>query len=498
MLSNFLSKYWVIILAVVLHLLVIRFPFVNLEWSFSNAAFYFTTNDTKYLDQYFSYQANTLGLPLLSAVFNKIFPFIDIKYFPRMFSAASYILLGLALIRFHKLLNTKGSSKIFMIVVFLNPLIWIFGGRGTADFFPAAVGIFALALYWTSTKNAFVNFIALIVLSIAITLKYHAVFLMVPIVLEIILRTGSSLYQSFVRVVRVSSIILFLPVFYVIIVKVNLGFWLTPPFYMERHSLNVLGFVNNFWVYVGYLALLLFPFSIIETLQTLYNYWTRHQFVKIAAFLTGAISFFVAGYIWIRPIGEMNFGPMDGILGEELVGGFFMLMAFTLPLIFYRAFNESNKKISENRYLLCLFLFIIVFICILSFTRPTQRYLMFLLPIMYYFLAPKLIQEIKFYTFGIAIYSILNLFLLSNQYATGVATQLTVEYLENHGITQKTFAGDIEAHAGDVFFPYRKVNKLYTVIAGTHPQAVFTGSSNGFLMSPKAYSVVYIQPLKKR
>ncbi len=187
--SNFVKKNWVIIAAIILHLAVIGLPFVNLEWAFSEAAHYFTTHDYYYLDQYFSNQANTLTLPALSAGFSKLLPFIDISYFPRLFAAGSYILLGIAIRKMTRILfNTDKDSNLYMILVFLNPLIWIFGGRGTADFFPAAIGIFGLALYWSHANSKMKQIFAILSLSLSILLKYHAVFLLVPLAIEIFLR----------------------------------------------------------------------------------------------------------------------------------------------------------------------------------------------------------------------------------------------------------------------------------------------------------------------
>ena len=75
------------------HISLIAFPQVNLEFAFVDGAKYFLSpehNKTQ-LAQYFTYQANTLGLPLLLSGFARWFPGADILVLMRLLNVADVI-----------------------------------------------------------------------------------------------------------------------------------------------------------------------------------------------------------------------------------------------------------------------------------------------------------------------------------------------------------------------------------------------------------------------
>lgn len=491
--NNFFLEKAIIAIAVLFHVAISGFPLVNLEWAFSDAALFFTNNDHRYIDQYFEYQANTLAVPFIAAFFAKIFPFLSITTLPRIFSAIGFIFLGEALLKINRIVKTNIPGYLLLLIVFLNPLLWTFGGRGTADFPPAALGIFGLALFWEQNDGAWKKYLAVCLLGIGIILKYHTVLLLAPIVLEIFLRKDQKWKTAMWKAGTTVTGALILPVLYILLVKQELGFWLTPPIYMERHKLSASEFFTNFSIYFGYLALLLLPFSVFSFWYFIRHFPSKNKVSSIFIVIIIGSILFTLGYFWLRPQGEMNFGPLDGMLSAAISGGSFMMLALTMGIILYQGFEQiglHRNGLLSNRYILCMIAGVGIFLFILSFTRPTQRYLMFILPFAYFFLLPMILGNKKNIFVAIVMYSIMNFFLLSNQYATGTAAQDMVKEIRERGIVEKTEGGAINAHAGNIFFPYRQYNKEYMIVGGAPAGSLYTAKAGFLPMAKKSYSLI--------
>ena len=486
----------ILILAVFFHVATSNFPQVNLEWAFSDAALFFIENDNRYLDQYFTYQANTIAFPFLASVFSKIFPIISVNILTRILSAIGYYFLGQGLLKINRLIKTGLPGYILLLIVFFNPLIWTFGGRGTADFLPAALGIFGLAFYWENQIKGWKKYFSIFILAIAITLKYHAVLLIALIVIEIFFENGQNWKTSFQKAFSTVSEIIILPVLYILLVKYKLGFWLTPPIYLERHKLSVSDFFTNFIIYFGYLALLLLPFSIFSLWDIFRNIPLKSRLHSTFIFMVIGTILFSLGFFWLRPHGEMNFGPLDRLINLSITGGCFMFLAFIMGILVYKSIKQvflyKENLSNAKRYNLCMIIGVVIFIFILSFTRPTQRYLMFILPFAYLFLSPKIYycKKVNFFTIGI--YIIVNLMLLYNQYVSGSASQIMVNEIRRRGVVEKTDGGAINPHAGNVFFRFRNNKKVYKIIDGNVMGSLYT-SEAGFMPFPKkTYSLVTV------
>src|SRR5208283_1587250 len=164
------SAFLVILIAILLHLSLIRLPGINQEWVFADGAKYFETHNPILLKHYFLTQANTLGMPFLASVLHRLLPFLDQNAVMRLFSASSFLLLGYSLLKLFSLLELDYNPALLLAVVFLNPVIWTFGGRGTADLFPAALALLAITLFWQAESPPLRLVIAIMVYGIAIAL----------------------------------------------------------------------------------------------------------------------------------------------------------------------------------------------------------------------------------------------------------------------------------------------------------------------------------------
>lgn len=491
----FLEKV-IVWLTILFHIAISDFPPVNLEWAFSDAALFFTGKDHRYIEQYFTYQANTLAFPFLTAVFSKIIPFLSVMSMTRILSAIGFYFLGIALLKINRLIKTDIPGYFLLLIVFLNPLLWTFGGRGTADFLPAALGIYGLSLFWEKQIQGWKNYCSIFILGFAIVLKYHSVLLLVPIVLEIFLQKKQNWKTSFRKAVSTVISVMIFPVLYILLVKHELGFWLTPPTYMERHKLSSSNFFTNFIIYFGYLALLLLPFSIFS----IWHFFRRippknRLYSTIMLIIIGTI-LLTFGFFWLRPQGEMNFGPLDGVITVAISGGSFMMLALIMGIVIYQGFEQTylckNRLTQSKRYILSLLAGVVIFLFILSFTRPTQRYLMFILPFSYFFMISDIFKSKKNNFIAIGMYIIINLLLLYNQYISGTASQIMVNEIRKRGIVEKTDGGAINPHAGNVFFRYRKNKKEYMIVEGSSAGSLFTSEAGFTPLAKKSYSLVVI------
>lgn len=479
-----------------IHLILIQLPSINLEWAFSNVVLFFETHQAALLESYFIMQANTLGIPYLAWIIHPLLPFIDLELLPRFVSLFGLVILGAALIRLNQILGNKANPYVLLIVVFLNPLIWVFSGRGTADFFPAALAIFSLSLFLEDKRSTSHLILAILTLGIAVTLKYHAI-LLLPLIAMTQFSTPSTtgFFQRSIKIALITIAILILPIMYLIMVKESFGFWLTPPTFQRAHKLEFsINFViTNFISYAGYLALLLAPFSMITIWQ---HIKTKTELIKM---FIAAVLLFLIGFYAIKPTGEMNFGPLDAYLHAGVISGMFCIFAAILLLTLKNGVDHYRDNKEAHRKLLCCALGVLIFIGILSFTRPAQRYLLFVLPFLYLFI-PQLLQKEKILTWmTLGIYIALNIFVTLSQMATGNAAMHLTRMIEEKGFINETAPGAIISHTGN-HFPIDALTgespKKYTVIAGTHPKQLFFADSHPAPFIHKTYAIVPTKALE--
>ena len=117
------SQHWcllAVLLFLGLHLGYINTPFVNLEWVYRQGAQFFLTGDIIALEHYFYYQANPLTYSYLASLLLGSSS-IDQFAIYRIPALLGGTLLLLVLVKYR--------NPWLILVVALNPLIWIYSGR---------------------------------------------------------------------------------------------------------------------------------------------------------------------------------------------------------------------------------------------------------------------------------------------------------------------------------------------------------------------------------
>jgi hypothetical protein len=313
---------------------------------------------------------------------------------------------------------------------------------------------------------------------------------LLPLVwIESLTRFKSLKLKAFAPLTLITAAIVIVPAIYLCEIRKAFGFWFTPPVFQNTHdlSLSPAQALTNFVSYTGYLALLLLPFSFVPVWRSLHNV---RQAITVGA---ACVILFLGGYLWVAPNGEMNFGPLDAYLSTHVVGGIFCVCAGLFFKLAKAKFSEAVSDSETRRILVCTLIGVILFIGVLAFTRPAQRYLLFVLPLAYLFAAP-LLKNDRWISCGvITLCVVMNAYIAVSQYATGVAAVELTQKIEDSGLIALTNPDAILGHTGNAF-PVALTPKTYIVVAGKSANQVLFAESMPMPFVHKAFSLVRLQP----
>lgn len=428
-------SYAIIFLAFILHILAINFYPVNFEYNFIEGMEYVLQNfDKKIISVFFENQANTFFFSFIGSLIKYIFPFIDSQYVAKFLSASGYFFLGFGIINLYKILKVNFSLNLLLTIIFFNPLIWTFGYRGTPDFLSAGISIYSISLILDKKISKLKNHLGFFLLGIAIALKpitgiFYITFLF-------FLFNEKITFKKKINKIFISSFITFLiPFIYFSLIYINFKFFLTPPYYSKAillKSFYIHNFFNTFLLYSSFLFIVCIPLWIDSFIKLT-------QLKNIFIIITSIIFFFIC-YHLIYNQSEINFGIFSRYLNQKFINGFFSFCF----ILFYCFFFKKIKIKDYFYFTIPLYLFL------LSFILPAQRYLLLIIPLVYlFFLSKKNLMKSFFISCVLLIP--LNIILLINQYKTGYAAINIVKYLELNNLIDKTCPEAIDSHVGNYF-----------------------------------------------
>jgi len=332
------------------------------------------------------------------------------------------------------------------------------------------------------------------VLGLAAVLKYHAILLVAGVVAETAIRRRGQ-YGKMVLECAASAIpaVLIVSV-YLSIVRINFGFWVTPPAFQQQLGLNLIAAPDNFVSYLGYLALITFPLSFAAPWRRL----TELRPVWLAASLFGLVIVFVAGYFFPSDNGEMNLGPLDSYVNKHAANGVLGMLSLVCAACLAIGQDRSFFNAKGARFL-GLEAAIIFVLLALSLSRPAQRYLLFVIPLFYVVMLLPRKQNWAVLASAMFLSIALDLYILLNQVASGVAQQEMAARIAERGLLSKTDPGPIASNVGDRFFPFRNETKTFAVVAGDAEGKIVGVHYSVFPRVPfigKTYSLVPIREVK--
>ena len=452
-------------LSVILHAFYINMPFVNLEYVFAQATQSLLDPETG-MSNYFSLQANPLGYVWFSTLFHFLMGEPEGFWSYRLASVSGLVaILGAGAV-FTSSLKPDHNKEfhLWCALVTFSPLIWLFSGRATADILPVGLLLLSFALVFKSEAKPVYRWLSPVIFLSAILVKYHALLMAPGFIYIFWCQNECQFNRAWVKKCGQFFLLPLLGFFtYLWVIYNQYGFFLAP----DNHSQLEFGFANfikTFSLYASYLGILLGPLALVSILSVRKN-WSEKWWVLLVAGLGLGV------WTRINPFGfqggEMNYGPLDGLLNGSLVflvkglgGIFFCFLVFDC---FFEA-NKNKNAVAGFILTVCL-----PFLLICSATRPAQRYLVFLIPLIFYFLVFYKLQGRIFFSsvlgWGtVAVFVLANIFAVNYQVAQARASDNMAQWLIENKMIEQTHPGSIYSNSGQYFTAFVGSPKTHRVL----------------------------------
>jgi hypothetical protein len=450
----------------IFHLLLIKNYPLNFEYSFFNGLKYYDNFDKFYIKQFFDDNANTFGFPFFVGVFYLIFKTENLLYYTKIISIFSYILYLIGFIKIYEYYKISLKPSL-LVVFFLNPFIWNFGFRGTPDLFGPALAFFCTSVI-INENNIYKNIFWYFILGIAIVIKPMCGIFYLFIFLETLNNNNYRIKKKILTFLITFTI----PLIYFGFIKYNFNFFLLSPKHHTTHRPEFTNYINNLVIYLGFINLSIFPLGMLFNKNN--NY--------IRNFIIYFIFFFI-GFHFIKLTGEMDLGPVSLYIKDNILCGVLFVFSIILLENLYKLFfSLKNKK------LINIIFMIFIFAIILSASRPAQRYLISIIPLLYILFVYNLKKEhLKKYVYLSLIISLpVNFILTVNSYLNSKISEDIVKFLSSSNFIQITNPGVLSPHVGYLFNTNQNSTK-YIIESSESKNTVKIFEKKLFFLNKKLY-----------
>jgi hypothetical protein len=192
-------------------------------------------------------------------------------------------------------------------------------------------------------------------------------------------------------------------------------------------------YISTFLYYLGFIFIFVTPINIINLnfLEIKYKFYL----------LISSLIMFYIGYLNPFMRGEMNFGNLF-IVNTNILKGLLFALSYISLIIFFLSYYNLKKK--NKTYYIYFLITSLSYICILSFYRPAQRYLLVLLPFFYlfFFLQKKNLSNMIIVV-TIFFFIFINLTLTTYSYYRSKIAEEIINYLILNSITHQVEPGPI-------------------------------------------------------
>jgi len=453
-------------LSLFLHLLYINTPFVNLEYVFAEAAKSLLDANYKVdIGHYWMNQANPLGYAWFSSLFHHAlgepYGFWSFRI-PSLLGLVLILVAGSIFISQSKVGEPQNFSLWCALTIFF-PLIWLFTGRATADVLPVGLLMMSFALVFLEKKKPIYWKLGSIIFSFSILVKYHALLMSFGFIFILFIQNDNRWDKElFRKCLQFFALPIVLLGGYLWVVYLRYDFFIIHANFKLVHQLQTTKAIGTFFLYASYLGIFLGPISIICIFKNR-KIWQGKWLVL------GMIGLGVGFWAWINPLrgyGEMNYGPFDYVLNGSLIFSVKMLGGLLFSFLAFDIVTEWRKN--KNTFAGFLLATCVPYLVVCSFTRPAQRYLIFLIPLIYYYLVFFRLKGHRVWNsilgWGtVAVFIFASIFLVVNQVAQSKASDNMAKWLIEKKIIQLTDPGSIKPHSGQYFLPLMENIKVYKV-----------------------------------
>ena len=448
--SKYKNSYLIIIFFFLIHLIFVNLWPVNFEFTFSEAAKYIKNFDSRYIDFYIANNANTLLFPTIIGIVHKILP-LNTLIVAKIISASSYLILGVAIINFYKKLNFTGNIEYALVFIYLNPIVWVLGFRGTPDLFSCSLALLATSFLIRDNSLNFKRFCYLFLFSLAVLVKPICLIFVIFVFYFKFLDNRFKFNFDYIKSSIIEILIISIPIVLYSIFYIK--------FFNNEHSnyyIEIIGekfgrgFFNNFFLYLSFIFLSIsillfskkkyvFMFALLSVIVLLFAIYLDTSFDK-------------------NQDGEMNFGFISTLIPNNFYY-IYMIFLGILMLFLFIVLCKSllrNSDIDFNKvfpFLLCFIFYIII----LSLFRPVQRYLILIIPISILFVNEFRKKNIFLSISYICFFSMINILIISNQISNSIISKKVYNYLEKNRILSDTYPGYLNPHIRHLFVDEGKI-----------------------------------------
>lgn len=449
--SKYKNSYLIITFFFLIHLLLVNLWPVNFEFTFSEAAKYLKNFDLRYVDFYIANNANTIVFPTIIGIIHKIVP-LETLVIAKIISASSYLILGVAIINLHKKLNFTKNIEYTLVLIYLNPIVWMLGFRGTPDLFSCSLGLFATSFLIQGNLSNFKKFYYLALFSLAALIKPITLIFVIIIMYFRFLDNGFKFNFDYIKSSITEIFIIIIPIILYLILYVKFFHNENATYYMEiiKNKEFGRGFFNNFFLYLSFIFL---------SISILLFSNKRYVFIfTLLSIIILTFSFYINSSFDKNHDGEMNFGFLSTLIPNNFYYIYMIFLGVLMLFIFITLsiFLFRNSDIDFNKTFPFLFCFIICII-ILSLFRPVQRYLVLILPIAILFVGEFRKKNIFLSISYICFFSLINFLILNNQITNSLISKKVYNYLDKNRMLNNTYPGELNAHIRHLFVDEGKI-----------------------------------------
>jgi len=421
------------------------------------------------LDAYWSTgSANPLGYPLFNALLQRLVPWTDA---PWLWRVPSLIGCGLIITWGWLVREEFGKSALsgfntWALLIITSPMIVAFSTHATSDVLP--VGILLMSFWFLSEYTKKVRFSFLVVSAVLFglssTIRYIAPYLggYVVCILLCNRRAWKKKLSDIFFFGVLSSVILIAEILWKFS---SFDVWISTR--LAQNGPNFLDYSNWFLVSLKYLSFIgvfcgFLPLVVATKKLRRINLKMRHAFV-------GPL-IFVLAFFSTRAIddGELDFG--GGFVFSKLIFDFAIFAGFLSAC--FVIFGVVNRKIPTTQFESAWIVGLVPYVVLISASRPTQRYLIYVIPIALLFLVRGLFaftNRVRRVAVFINCVLFVSVSLLGMSYLTsqGNASEEMAVWVEENSLISQTSAGVIRPHAGQHWWGVEADETRYEIIAVT-------------------------------
>lgn len=446
--------------------------YINLEYAFPMAAQGLSDlTESALIDAYWSNQANPLGYSLFLAAIYKLVGYHDWFWLARL---PSIIGCGLIIVAGSIVFRSKSSSQrqnflLWSTLVILNPMIIAYSTAATADILPVGLLMMSIALILGKAgSRILVQLFSAVLFGLSLVSKYNSVYFGLLFVLSfylVALKTQDQFSLSLKRICRFLLIPATILGAYLLWSYLRFDVFISNRLDLHRPDfLNVVGWVQTFGKYTAFLGLFCCSIPIVIIIKQI-------GFSKISSKQLIISSLFLGiGWYLSKPMseGELNFGGgfFLGLPAARIIETFGFINGVAIFQIAWRQMRRGNRLTQVLMAGLGPYLILI------SASRPTQRYLIYAIPIVLLILVEaldELPKKVKYLTVGSTALGFAAVSLLGMSYLTsqGYASEEMAVWVEENNLISQTSAGAIGPHAGQHFWGVKTTEIRYEIIAVT-------------------------------